>query len=81
MYQPASPAAEKWYGSLVRLVDILDGQDREVAVVAEIAEDDASTRLHADLVNGLLRDIEGDGHGEDIAVGKTLVLNNAAESC
>lgn len=80
-YQRTFPCARGCRGSLVGLVDILDGHDGEVAVVTEVAEDNASTGLHTDLVNGLLRDIEGDGHGEDIAVGKTLSLNDAARTC
>jgi hypothetical protein len=62
---------------LVRSVDILDGQDSEVSVVTEVAEGDASTSLEAELVDLSLVDIQVDGHGEESAIGKTVVLNNA----
>jgi hypothetical protein len=64
---------------LVRLVDILNGQDGKVSVVTEVAECDASTVLDAELVDLGLVDIEVDGHGEEGAISETVVLNNAIE--
>jgi Fe2+ transport system protein FeoA len=62
---------------LVRSVNILNGQDGKVSVVTEIAEGDASAGLDTKLVDLGLANIEVDGHGEESAIGKTVVLNNA----
>lgn len=60
---------------LVRLVDIVDRDDSEVAVVAEVAEGDAGALLDANLIDGLFRDVECDGNGEEVAVSETVVGN------
>jgi hypothetical protein len=62
---------------LVRLVDVVDGDDGEVAVVAEVAQRNARAGLHADLIDGLLRHVEGDGHGKEIAICETVLGDNA----
>lgn len=41
--------------SLVGPVDVVDGQNGQVAVVTEIAQGDALAGLEAELINGLLR--------------------------
>lgn len=64
--------------SLVGSVDVVDGQDGQVAVITEIAQGDALAGLEAELVNGLLRQVQGDGHGEEDAIGETVLLDDAA---
>ena len=59
---------------LVWLVNVVDGDDGEVAVISEVAQSDAGAGLHANLVDGLLVEVEADGHGEEVAVSKTVVL-------
>lgn len=66
--------------SLVGPVDVVDGQDGQVAVVTEIAQGDALAALEAELINGLLRQVEGDGHGEESAIGETVLLYDAVIS-
>jgi hypothetical protein len=63
--------------SLVWLVDIVDGNDRKVAVIAEVAEGESTARSDLEAVNGLLRNIEVDGHGEEVAICKSVVLDDA----
>lgn len=63
---------------LVRAVDVVDGDDGQVAVISEVTEGDTGTGLGLDLVNRLLRDIEADGHGEKVAINETVVVDNAA---
>jgi hypothetical protein len=58
---------------LVRLVDILDCDDSQVAVITEIAQGNAGSRLHALAVYRLLRHIECDGHAEKVAIGEAAV--------
>lgn len=62
---------------LVGLVDVVDGEDGQAAVVSQIAQSDPGAGLEAQLVNLLLVDIQGDGHGEEGAIGQTEGLNNA----
>ena len=62
---------------LVWPVDIVDGEDGEVALVAEVAEGDARTGLGTQLLDGGLVDVEGDGHAEEDAVLEAVVLYDA----
>lgn len=62
---------------LVGLVDILNGEDSQTAVISQIAQSDLVAGLDAQLVDLLLVDIEGDGHGEEGAIGQTEVLDGA----
>lgn len=62
---------------LVWLVNVINSDDGEVAVVSEVTESDASSRLRRNLVNGLLGDLETDGHGEEVAICKTVVLDDS----
>jgi hypothetical protein len=62
---------------LVGAVDVLDGHDGEVAVVTEVAQRNARAGLHANLVDGCLRDIERDGHGKEVAIRETVLGDDA----
>lgn len=62
--------------SLVGAVDVVNGQDGQVAVVTEVTQGDAATGLQLESIDFLLGDVEGDGHGEDIAIGKAVVSND-----
>lgn len=62
-----------WH-SLVGTVDVVDGQDGQVAIITEITQGNAGAGLELVLVDGLLVHVEGNGHGEDIAIGKATVL-------
>jgi hypothetical protein len=64
-------------GLLVGPVDILDGQDADVAVVAVVTESDTGAGLEAHALDLVLGKVEVDGHGEEVAVGETVVLANA----
>lgn len=65
--------------SLVGAVDIVDGQDGQVAVITEVTQGDAATGLQLQGIDFLLGDVEGNGHGEDIAIGKAAVLTDTEE--
>lgn len=62
--------------SLVGAVDVVDGQDGQVAVITEIAQGETRAGLELELADGLLGGVEGDRHGENVAIGKTAVLAN-----
>ena len=64
-------------GLLVGPVDILDGQDADVAVVAVVTESDTGAGLETHALDLVLGKIEVNGHGEEVAVGETVVLANA----
>lgn len=67
-----------WHGgSLVGLVDVLDGQDGQVAVVSEIPQSDSHSGLEANLLDGLARHIKGYGHAEEGAIGETVLLDDS----
>ena len=66
--------------SLVRAVDVVNGENGQVAVIAEIAQSDAATGLEAELFHSLSRDIESDGHGEQVAISKARLGDNTVES-
>lgn len=65
--------------SLVGAVDIVDGQDGQVAVITKVTQGDAATGLQLEGIDFLLGDVEGNGHGEDIAIGKAAVLTDTEE--
>lgn len=69
--------------SLVGAVDVVDGQNGQVAVVTEVTQGDAATGLQLQSIDFLLGNVEGDGHGEDIAIGKAVVSNDTGgqKSC
>lgn len=64
---------------LVRSVDVIDGDNGQVAVITEVAEGDAFTRLDVELVDLLLGNVEGDGDGEKDTAGEADVLYNSTD--
>lgn len=70
--------AKKKKDILVRTVDIVNGQNGQVTVISEVAQGDPGTSLEVAIGNGLLRDIEGDGHGEEVSIGQTAVFADTA---
>lgn len=72
-----SPHVTREKNLLVRLVDILNGKDGEIPVVTEITQCYPGPSLEAQLVDGLLRYVEGDGDAEEGAVGKAVLLDYA----
>jgi hypothetical protein len=62
---------------LVRPVYVVDCNNGEVAVVAEVAESNASGGLNANLINKRLRHVEADRHGEEVAISESVVGNDA----
>lgn len=66
---------------LVGLVDVIDRQDSEVAVVTQIAQSNADASLEADLVDGVLVDVQSNGHGKESTARQTVLLDNSAARC
>lgn len=67
-------------GSLIRLVDVVDGHYGQIPVVTEVAEDDLRTSLYAALLDLIVRDVEADWHTEEVAVCQALLFDNAGEA-
>lgn len=66
-----------WIGnSLVGTVDVVNCQDGQVTVITEVTQGNAGTGLELVVVDNLLANVEGDWHGEDVAIGKTAVLTD-----
>ena len=63
----------------VGLVEVLDSQDGKASVVSRVAEGDSSALLETELLDLLLRDIESDGHGEEVAVLEAQGVPDAAD--
>lgn len=63
--------------SLIGAVNVVNGQNSQVAVVTEIAQGNAGASLELVVVDDLLGHVEGNGHGEDMTIGQTAVLANA----
>lgn len=61
-------------GSLVWLVDVLDREDGQVAVVAEIAQGHACAGLEAESLDLLVGEVECDGDAEEGAVREAVLL-------
>jgi hypothetical protein len=72
-------SAWHWVGScsLIRLVDVLDREDGQIAVVAEIAQGHACASLDAQLLNVLVGEIECDGNAEEGAACEAVFLNDS----
>lgn len=66
--------------SLIGLVDVVNGDDGQVAIVTEIAQSDARTSLDFRLFDDLLCDIQADRHAEEITICETDVLHDAGAS-
>lgn len=64
-----------WRNSLVGLVDVVDGQDRKVAVVPEVSQDDPLACFQAELIYVGLGHVKGDGHREENAIGQTILFH------
>jgi hypothetical protein len=62
---------------LVGAVDVINGEDGKSSVVTEVTESNADTGLEAKALNVLGRDVEGDGHGEESALGLAGLLLEA----
>lgn len=65
--------------SLVGAVDIVNGEDSQVAVVTEVTQGNTGTSLKLQGIDLLLGDIEGDRHGENIAISQTAVFTDTGE--
>jgi hypothetical protein len=65
---------------LVRSVDVIHSQDGQVTVIAKIPQGNSLAWLEPSLVNGLLRHIQGDGHGEKNTASKSVILDDAAKA-
>jgi len=69
--------AETEEGLLVGLVNVVDGEDGQVAVVAEIAQRYPGAGLEGELVDGPLGDVERDGHAEEGATREAVLLDDS----
>lgn len=61
---------------LVRTVDIVNGQNGQVPVISEVTQGDTRTGLEVIIGDGLLGDIEGDGHGEEVSISQTDIFTD-----
>lgn len=62
--------------SLVRAVDIVNGEDGQIAIVSEVSRGDAGAGLELAFIDNGLGHVQGDGHGEEVAVGETDIFAN-----
>jgi hypothetical protein len=62
---------------LVRLVDVVHGEDGQVAVITRIPQGDTRTGSDVQSIDLGLVQVEVDGDGEEVAVRQTVVLHDA----
>ena len=62
---------------LVRLVHVVHGHDGEIAVIARVTEGDTCSCFDPCLVDLVFLEIKTDGHGEEVAVRESVVLDDA----
>lgn len=60
----------------VWLVNIINGQDGQVAIITEIAESDSGSRCNAEFGDSLLGGIESDWHGKKVPIEEAVVGND-----
>lgn len=77
MTRPLASLGKRRRSLLVGLVNVLDGEDGQVAVVAEIAQGYPGAGLERELVDGGLVDVQGDGHAKERATGEPVLLDNS----
>ena len=68
------------FSDLVKGVDVLNREDSECLVISGVEECEAHTGLEAEGVDLFLRDIEGDGDGEERAICESQVLDHATST-
>ena len=61
---------------LVKGVDVLDCEDSQRLVVSGIEQSETHTSLQPEGVNFFLRDVQGDGDGEQCAICESQVLDH-----
>ena len=64
----------------IRLVNVLDGDDRKGLLVTRVAEGEARTGRDREVVDVFAGNVEGDGHGEQHAIRQAHGVHNATES-
>lgn len=63
---------------LIWSVDVVDCDNGQMAVITEITKSNTLARYDPSLVDLLLGDVEGNGHGEQGTVHKTNVLDDTS---
>lgn len=76
----ARPQLVGWGDSLIGLVNIVDGHDGKIAVVPEVPQDDLLACLQAELIDLGLGHVQGDGHGEEKAIGQAVLFYDSVSS-
>lgn len=61
---------DAWKDSLIRLVDVVNCENGEIAVVTRVAQGDTRSSLESCLVDCFLGRIKSDGHREKVAIGE-----------
>lgn len=64
----------------VGLEDVFDGQDGETSVVSGVSKSDTAALGQAELVDLFLRNVESDGHGEEVAILQSQGVSDAERS-
>lgn len=73
---PIVKLRERRANSLVGAVNVVDSKNSQVTVVTEVTQGDARASLELLLIDNLLASVEGNGHGEHIAISKAVVLTD-----
>ena len=63
--------------SLVRFVDILHRDDGQITIIAKISKGDSGSRCDAQFLDALGRNVQADGHAEQVAIREPGFLNHS----
>lgn len=66
--------------SLVRLVNVLNGQNGQIAVVTEVTQSDPLAGSQTQVVDLSLGQVESDGHGEENAIFQAVLLDDSVRN-
>ena len=64
---------------LIWLVDIVNCDDGKILVVTEVSKCDSCSTLQTQLFDLFLGHVQGNGHAEEVAIGQSVVLDDAAK--
>lgn len=68
------------FSDLVKGVDVLNREDSQCLVISGVEQCETHTGLQSERVDLLLRDIQGDGDGEECTICESQILDHATST-
>lgn len=64
---------------LVGPVDVFDRQDSQASVIPLVMQGNSHAFLDTNVLDRLFREVKGDGHAEENAIGQAVLLDDTGE--